>query len=176
MMRIYTPSMLPWRFFVLNLIGGTAILASYAYGFALLGDDVTRAWGEMPQFLQRWYVRWMFLAAAGYFPMTAFVLLHESAPGRTRVFEFLYAGIIFGSAAWMPLTALMIQTPDRWLWLLIRLDLALVGACSLAVLAFLLADGPRGRPGWWTLAVAGAAVFCVQTTVLDAFVWPAYFG
>lgn len=166
---------LPWRFVVLNVVGGLGVLASYAYGFARLGDDAGRAWGDIPGYLKPWYIRSMFLAAAGYFPMTAFVLLHESTRRRMWLFELLYAGILVGSAAWMPLTAMMIENPGELLWWLIRLDLAAVGGCSLGVLAVLVAGGPRVRTLPWALAVAGAAAFCVQTTLLDAIVWPAYF-
>ncbi len=68
----------------------------------------------------------------------------------------------------------MIGQPSPIAWLTVRTDLAVVAFGSLGLLASLLAlpsDAPRGR----TLAVIGLIPFCLQTAVLDAIVWPAFF-
>jgi hypothetical protein len=56
----------------------------------------------------------------------------------------------------------------------VRTDLALVAVGSAGLLVSLVAlpsDAPRGR----LLAALGLLPFCLQTVVLDALVWPAYF-
>jgi hypothetical protein len=117
----------------------------------------------------------MLAAAAGYFPMTGFVLSRlQHAP---RVFLALYALILLPSALWMPLTFAYLESPSAPLWWTVRGVLLLVGAGSLGVLAALLAQprGSEGRGRGWAAAVAGACAFSLQTALLDALVWPAYF-
>ncbi len=163
----------------LNVVGGTAVLASYAWG---LENPAGNIWGGVPAGLQPLYTVCMLLAAAGYFPFTWLVVFRwsperGSLAGRAGVdpFPWLYALILFPSAAWLPLTKVMLAEPGPGLWIAIRLVLALVGIGSLGVLAALLVLRPR-EPAWlWGLAVAGCAAFCFQTAVLDAIIWPAFF-
>jgi VanZ family protein len=87
----------------------------------------------------------------------------------------LYTVILVPSALWMPLTFAMMQQPSSGLWLAIRLTLAFVGTGSLGLWVALLTLRPR-QPAWaYGLAVIGCMVFCVQTALLDAWVWPAFF-
>jgi len=78
-------------------------------------------------------------------------------------------------ALWMPLTNLMIQHPNLYIWFVIRLFLALVGGASIGLLGSLLADKQIARDWLYWMAVTGCMFFCVQTAILDALVWPAYF-
>ncbi len=164
------------RFVALNVAGGAAVLASYAWGLAALGDDTARAWGGVPSSLHPLYTGSMLLAAAGYFPMTSFVLdglrsrsaaMHTATP--------LYAAILVCSALWLPLTCAMLDEPSALLWWSIRLDLAVVGLAALGVLRLIVFGGPSQASLRWKAAVAGAAAFSFQTALLDAIVWPAYF-
>ena len=164
------------------LAGGIAVLASYAYSLAI--DPAVRAglWGDVPPALLPGYVVSMALAAAGYFIFTTFLFVHVD-PDQARIagrfgyslFHALYLLILGPSALWLPLTAAMIQQPSSALWLAIRLVLALVGLGSVGLLLALLTLRPRRpRTAYW-LAAAGAVAFCIQTAVLDLFVWTAYF-
>jgi len=76
---------------------------------------------------------------------------------------------------WLPLTSAMIQEPSSLLWLCIRLVLALVGLSGVALLLALLSLRQRQPATAYWLAVAGAVAFCIQTAVLDLFVWTAFF-
>lgn len=172
-----------WRLALaaLNALGGMAVLASYADGLARPGAAAA-LWGGIPEGLRPLYTVSMLLAAAGYFPMTGAVLFGIDA-ARARVagrfgyglFVLLYALILIPSALWMPLTFEMVAAPSPLLWAAIRACLALVGLGSLGVLAALALTRPGPPPALRTLALAGAAAFCVQTAVLDALVWPAFF-
>ena len=170
------------RLAAIVLLGGIAVLVSYAYIAAL--DPATRAglWGDVPQALLPGYAVSMVLAAAGFFAFTYFLFFRVD-PDQARIagrfgyglFHGLYLLILVPSALWLPLTSAMVQQPSNLLWLSIRLVLALVGLAGIALLVALLTLRPR-RPGvvYW-LAVAGAVAFCIQTAVLDLFVWTAYF-
>jgi hypothetical protein len=166
----------------LNVVGGSAVLASYAWGFLAHPETAGALWGGIPEAVRPLYTLNMLLAAAGYFLFTPFVLFRlppettEIAGGfGYGIFHGLYALVLFPSAAWMPLTFLALETPDSAILWLVRLALALAAVGSLGLLAALLAlvepRAPRGRG----LAVAGLVPFCLQTAVLDAVVWPAYF-
>jgi hypothetical protein len=165
----------------LNLIGGTAVLVSYAFG--LFSDSSAGAdlWGGVPEGLRPIYTVNMFLAAAGYFLFTPYILF-RLRPETTRIagrfgyglFHILYALVLFPSAIWLQLTEVMIAQPTVGMWAVVRIDLAFVGLGALGLLVSLLtlsSPVPRGR----TLAVIGLLPFCLQTAVLDASVWPAFF-
>jgi hypothetical protein len=163
------------------LVGGTAVLVSYAY---ILGfDPATQAglWGGVPPALLPAYVVSMAAATTGFFAFTYFLLFRVD-PDRARIagryrfglFQGLYVLILVPSALWLPLTAAMVQQPGSILWMSIRLVLAAVALGSMALLLALLSLRPRQPAGAYGLAVAGSVAFCVQTAVLDLFVWTAY--
>lgn len=164
----------------LNALGGLAILASYAHGL-LTQPDPGRVWGGVPEALRPLYTASMLAAAVGYFPMTLYVVFGLD-PERARVGRFgwstfaaLYALVLVPSALWMPLTFAMLDAPSAGLGLAVRGVLALVGIGSLGLLAGIALARPQGPRLARLAALAGAAAFSLQTAVLDALVWPAYF-
>ena len=161
----------------LNVLGGSAVLISYAAGLPSVGDAL---WGGIPDAARPVYTVNMFLAAAGYFLFTPYIVF-RLAPETTRVgpfgygvFHLLYALILIPSAIWLPLTAHVIAEPGLVAWWGVRLGLALTGLGSLGLLAVLLRL-PAGAPSGRLLAIVGLLPFSFQTAVLDAIVWPAYF-
>jgi hypothetical protein len=163
----------------LNLIGGIAVLTSYVVGVANVSGDAL--WGGVPESLTPLYTVNMFLAAGGYFFFTYYIVFRLDE-AQTRIadrfgyslFLVLYALVLIPSAAWLPLTGMMLENPSTLLWATIRLVLFLVGAGSLGLVASLLQLGPQAPRGR-TLAIAGLVPFCLQTVLLDALVWPAFF-
>jgi hypothetical protein len=164
------------------LLGGVAVLISYAYILSIDSSRQAALWGGVPPALLPAYVTSMALAIVGYFAFTYF-LLFPADPDRVRIasrfgyglFHGLYLIILIPSALWLPLTSAMVQQPSGTLWLLIRLVLALVGLASVGLLLALLGLRPRQPTRAYWLAVAGSVAFCFQTAVLDLFVWTALF-
>ena len=166
----------------LNLLGGLAVLGSYAHGLA--SNPLTRGalWGDLPEALRPFYTASMFLAAGGYFAFSAFVF-RRLDPARTRIaggfgfgaFHVLYALILLPSALWLPLTFEMLEAPSAALWLAIRVTLALVALGSLGLTAAVASAVPHGAPRARRIALLGALFFSLQTAVLDALIWPVYF-
>jgi len=165
----------------LNAIGGAMVLTSYVIGVLSSPTLGGALWGGVPESLRPLYTVNMFLAAGGYFLFTPFILF-RLRPEDTRIagrfgyglFHVLYALVLIPSALWLPLTAHMLSSPSELAWIAVRLDLALVALGAVGLLASLLAlsgEPPRGR----ALAVLGLLPFCLQTAVLDATVWPAFF-
>lgn len=165
----------------INLFGGIAVLGSYAYCLLSYPAQAGDFWGGVPDGLRPVYTANMFLAAAGYFAFTFFLLYRlKSTNGASahlglRTFNALYALILIPSALWMPLTLAMLEAPSDGLWWAIRLTLAAVGIGSLGLLVGLIAVRPSTASLAYKLAVAGSVAFCFQTAVLDAVVWPAFF-
>ncbi len=165
---------------LINVAGGIAVLGSYAF---CLGThpDPGAFWGGVPDGLRPVYTINMFLAAAGYFAFTYFLMYRLKPATDTAggpglgVFNLLYLLILLPSALWMPLTFAMLDAPSEGLWAAIRLTLAAVAIGSLGLLVGLLIVRPRTPSLSHKLAVAGSLAFCMQTAVLDALVWPAYF-
>lgn len=170
------------RFLALNLVGGVAVLASYAIGVASHPDAGSALWGGVPESLRPLYTVNMLLAAAGYLPFTGY-LWRGVDPDRVRFagrFGFdailvCYALVLIPSALWLPLTFAWLESPSPLLWALVRIDLALVGVGALGILVALLTVDERGPRGWHAAAVVGCLPFVLQTAVLDAVLWPLWF-
>lgn len=165
---------------IINLLGGAAVLGSYAWGFRTRPNAAAILWGGVPPTIRPYYTAGMVLAAAGYFLFSYYIIMRLPA-SETRIanrrgygaFSLLYALILLFSAFWMPLTFAAVRSPAL-LWL-VRLDLAIVAVASLALLFALIKVKPR-LPRWaHTLAIVGATLFCLQTVVLDAILWSALF-
>jgi hypothetical protein len=164
------------------LLGGTSVLASYAYFWAVDPAMLTEFWGGVPVAVRPAYGVSMLLATAGFFAYSYFLLFCVD-PDEARVahrfgyrlFPVLYLLILVPSALWMPLTsALLHHGPEVW-WAAIRGVLFVVGAASVGLLVALLTLRPR-HPTWvYRLAVGGSVAFSVQTALLDAIVWVALF-
>ena len=163
----------------LNIVGGSAVLASYVWGLGAVPGDAL--WGDVPESIRPVYTVNMFLAAAGYFFFTPYILFRLK-PETTRIagrfgyqaFHLFYALVLFPSALWLPLTGLMAEHPTLATWASVRITLALVAVGTLGLLGSLISLGshaPKGR----RLAAAGLIPFGLQTVVLDALVWPAFF-
>lgn len=171
-----------WPMILINLVGGVAVLGSYAYGVLTHPGAGEALWGGVPNSVQPFYTAGMVLATVGYFAFTGFILLRLD-PRDTRVcgrfgfgaFHGLYAAILFPSALWMPLTLLATTQASAALLWAVRVVLAVVGLASLGLLLSLLNTEPR-RPLWaFWVAVVGCVGFCIQTVFLDAIVWVAWF-
>jgi hypothetical protein len=169
-------------FLLINLLGGSAVLGSYAWGLASRPEASSLLWGGTPQAIRPLYTVCMLLAAAGYFaftPLIAFRLDPKAARVYRRLgyaaFNLLYAAILIPSALWLPLTLLAADRPGPGSLWLVRLDLAVVALGSLGGLGALLTLRPRPPRLAYRLAIAGCLAFCFQTVVLDAIVWSVYF-
>jgi hypothetical protein len=165
----------------INLVGGLAVLGSYARGFTAHPHLAPQLWGGVPDAVRPLYTVSMLLAAAGYFAFTLPIAFRLD-PERVRVagvgygiFPALYALILAPSALWMPLTFQMLEQPGIVLWWSIRLVLFLVGAGSVGLIAAIARAAPWPSAGWRRIALAGAVAFAIQTAVLDAGLWPAWF-
>lgn len=165
-----------------NVIGGLAVLGSYAWGFRTHPNAAVLLWGGVPNWIRPFYSVSMLCAALGYFAFTVYILFWiDPVPSRIfrrfrfSTFNIIYSAILFPSACWMPLTFLAIQTENPLTYWLVRMILIVVGIASLSLLAALLSLRPRQSSWVNHLAVLGSIFFCIQTAFLDAAIWGSYF-
>ncbi len=163
-------------------LGGTFVLASYAYSWVVDPAILAGFWGGVPLGTRPAYSVAMLLAAAGFFAYSYFLLFCVDPDGARiagrfgyGLFPLLYLMILVPSALWTPLTSAMLDQGSGILWLAIRLVLYVVAAGSIGLLVALLALQPS-QPAWaYRLAIAGSVAFCIQTALLDAVVWATLF-
>ncbi|MDD5398323.1 MAG: hypothetical protein PHU70_04500 [Dehalococcoidia bacterium] len=169
-------------FLVINLLGGFAVIASYVAGMVSHPNTEQLIWGRITPALKSIYLVSMPLAAVSYLLFLYFILFQLDA-GVVQIWGFdgflvldiIFAVILVFSAFWMPLAYKLIETQWRGWWVYIRMVLFFVALGSLALLCALLIISQK-EPAWsYWLAVSGAAVFFIQTGVIDAFVWTAMF-
>ena len=166
-----------------NVVGGVAVLGSYALGIRAHENAGALLWGAVPESLRPVYTISMFTATAGYLAFTAYVLLLVD-PGVARIGGFgyglliaLYVLVLLPAALWMPLTFRFLDAgaTSESLWLAIRAVLAATGLGALALIAALAAMSGAPAGTLRTAAFVGAIAFSLQTSLLDALVWPALF-
>lgn len=63
-----------WLLLLINIIGGAAVLGSYALGILTHPDAGQVLWGDVPESLRALYTANMFLAAIGYFALIYYLL------------------------------------------------------------------------------------------------------
>jgi hypothetical protein len=166
---------------LVNLLGGTAVIGSYVYGFLSRANAAQVLWGGVPVGLRPLYTTCMFVAAAGFFALAYFVFRLDTRETRVAgrfgfgIFTILYLLVLVPSACWMPLTLTAIEQSSAVLILMVRLVLALVAVGSLGLMLAVLKTRPRTSTLRYILAVAGSAALCLQTVILDAILWSIYF-
>lgn len=166
--------------FLINLLGGAAVIGSYVWGVLVHPGQTDALWGGVPASIRSIISINMLLAAAGY--IAIFLLLMLRIPSMSSigkfpftVFHIIYLFILIPSALWMPLTYAVIESYSLALWLAVILVLALTAIAGIALLLALLSLHPPLPPHLRWLAVVGAAFFILQTGVLDAIFWTAFF-
>jgi hypothetical protein len=160
-------------FVAINIVGGTAVLASYALWLVNPANQAAVLWGSLEGAARTLYTVSMLAAAAGYFAFAGYLLASDVEGVPWSWILVLFALMLFPSALWMPLSFEYLRAPGPALWWAVRITLAVVGLASLLLILALARLSPGGTAH--TIAVTGAVAFTFQTLVLDAIVWPLYF-
>lgn len=170
------------KWVAINVVGGAAVLGSYAHGLITHPDTRVFVWGNVPDPLREIYTVTMWLAATGYLVFMHHVFFRVDAR-EVRVGQHFgfgvinacCAAIVFPSALWMPLTFAYLADPSPALWLLIRADLLVVGVGAVGLLVAMFNLSPRPSSVAGTVVTIALLSFALQTAFLDPFVWPAFF-
>lgn len=164
----------------INLLGGSAVIGSYAWGILTHPGTGNLLLGNIPSTAIPAYIVSMIFGALGYLFFTSYFIFFFKPSEMTiqtkagfRGIHTLYLLILIPSALWMPLTYAMVSSPSSFLWISIRFSLMLVGLGGLGMVSTFLVIRPRSR--LLLAAVISCIFFCFQTAFLDAFIWPSYF-
>jgi hypothetical protein len=167
---------------ILNVVGGLAVLGSYAWGILTHPGQVDALWGGVPEAWRPGYGLSMLPAAIGYLVFASYLLFRVDPSTTTFPGGLPYGAlwvpfllILLPSALWMPLTFRFVESGGEGLWIAIRVALSLVGLGSVSLLAMVAGIQPREHPVHWGFSVAGAVAFLFQTGVLDALLWTGRF-
>ena len=167
-------------FAIVQVLGGVAVLGSYAHSFANHADPAV-LWGTIPPEVIPPYTACMPFAAMGYL-VSAWYLWRVVDPREVQLgglgygaFIGAFAVLTLASALWMPLSLAAVDAQAPWLWTWIQVDLAATGGASLFILAGLWQLKGMGSDRAWRMALVGWLLLCWQTVVLDCLVWPQFF-
>jgi hypothetical protein len=163
---------------IINVLGGTAVIISYIYGFKGQVGGANVLWGNVSVSIRPLYFVSMIISAVSYFAFIYYILF-KIDPAASNISYYLFYAIflviLVASAFWMPLTNVYVSNHGTGIWAAVRSVLALVALGSIALVWALLALRPDTRGVAYWLAVAGAGYFAFHTTILDAIIWAAYF-
>jgi len=171
-----------WLLLLINIIGGAAVLGSYALTILTHPNAGQILWGEVPESIRPYYTTNMLLATMGYFAFIYFILF-KLDPVKTRVagrfgyglFTALFTVILLPSALWMPLTFLAFELSSQPLLWAVRVVLWIVGLASVALCYAIMRVEPHQSLWAKRVALVGSIAFCIQTAFLDAIVWVFFF-
>lgn len=166
----------------INVLGGLAVLGSYAHGLITHPESRNLLWGDMPAQLRDVYGVTMWLATVGYLVFMLYVWFRVDASnvrvGKRFGFGIINAccaAVVVASALWMPLTFAYFDDPSSALWLLIRVDLIVVGLGAVGLILAVVNLSPRVSGVAGAVTIIALLLFSLQTAFLDPFVWPAFF-
>lgn len=165
---------------VVNVIGGLAVLGSYAWGIATHPGAGGALWGGVPSSWRPLYGLSMLPAAAGYLVFGTYLLFRVDPDATSLAWGLPYAAllvpfllILVPSALWMPLTLRFADAGGEGLWWAIRIGLWATALGSVAMVAAIATLQPRVATAHWVAALAGSVAFLFQTGILDGIVWVA---
>ena len=168
-------------FFLINLVGGVAVLGGYVYGLSTHPGEGKLLWGDVPEAVRPIYTACMFPAAAGYLVSFAYLMRsnwselrikNKSATQRILVIHILF---LTTAALWMPVSWQALDNAQPSLFWPIQIILLITGLGSLAI-AWLYRqfDNPP-HPTWARRCFWAVHLLVWQCLVLDALVWPRFF-
>jgi len=179
---VFTMHLQQWILLAIMAVGGAAVIGSYIHGFATHPGSAETLWGGVSGGLRIINYCIMILAALGFFAFS-YWLFFRLNPDDVQIagkfgfwiFDVIFLVILIPSILWMPLTYAYLANPSTALWISIRVVLALVGVGALGLLWAIVTISPRETGLAYWFAFSGAIAFCLQTTVLDTFIWPVLF-
>lgn len=167
---------------VIIVLGGIGVLGSYAHGIATHPGQTDLLWGELPSSVQGIYTGMMIPAALGFLTFTAYIVANRPEELNLRggpaqpLLTANYFVFLLTATLWMPLCWIALDGKSEWLLMPIQAVLALTGLAALGFIVLLarLQDPPR--PRFRLAALVGAVFLFLQCGILDALIWPRFFG
>jgi hypothetical protein len=163
-------------FFLVNLVGGIAVLGSYVVGLYIYPDFRNALWGGVTGGWKTLFTVSMFFAAAGYlifcYSMTISDAADESSFLGRHTYSILAAFFLFSASVWMPATLKYLATNDNLWWILSVISLWTTAAslCFLTV-SFGLSNYEGIGTLQFSLTLVGIIWITFHCLVFDAIIW-----
>ena len=167
-------------FFLVNLVGGVAVLGSYCAGLYLYPEHRTALWGGVAGNWKTLFTTSMFFAAAGYlvfcYTMTISDGANESSFLGKYTFIILAAAFLFSASVWMPATLQYLDTKNE-IWWIASVTSLWITAASLTCLglAFNATEFPHVNLFQNSVTLIGIIWITCHCLVFDAIIWAAKF-
>lgn len=167
-------------FFLVNLVGGAAVLGSYVVGLYLYPEFRNALWGGVTGSWKSLFTISMFLAAIGYlvfcYSMTISDAADKSSVLGRHTFSILTAFFLISASIWMPATLKYLATNDN-LWWILSVASLWITAASLGLLAVFFGLSKYEGIGTlqFSLTFAGIIWITIHCLVFDALIWVAKF-
>ncbi len=163
-------------FFLVNLVGGLAVLGSYCVGLYLYPDQRTALWGGVVGNWKTLFTTSMFFAAAGYlvfcYTMTISDGANESSFLGKYTFIILAAAFLFSASVWMPATLQYLDTKNEIWWVVSVTSLWITAACLTCMgLAFNFTEFPNVNLFQNSVTLTGMICITFHCLVFDAIIW-----
>ena len=163
-------------FFLVNLVGGIAVLGSYCAGLYLYPDQRTALWGGVVGNWKTLFTTSMFFAATGYivfcYTMTISDGANESSFLGKYTFIILAAAFLFSASVWMPATLQYLDTKNEIWWVVSVTSLWITAACLTCMgLAFNFTEFPNVNLFQNSVALTGMICITFHCLVFDAIIW-----
>lgn len=165
--------------FTLMIIGTVLIFSTYLYAFRS-GKGMTLWAGIEPQYQLYYTISGVFAGLVFIYLFWYYVFYREHKTENFRAFVSVAMGfIIYGSAAWVPLTFLGLSNPNYKILSVIALFFVSIGSILLIAAT---ASEENSIDEWdtrkyvdhgieWKLAIASASIFAFHVTILDLLSW-----
>ena len=167
-------------FFLVNLVGGFAVLGSYVVGLYLYPDFRNALWGGVTGSWKTIFTVSMFFAAAGYlvfcYSMTISDAANKSSFLGGHTFPILAAFFLISASVWMPATLKYLASDDILWWILSVISLWITAASLiLLTVSFGLSKYEGIGALQFSLTLAGIIWITIHCLVFDAIIWVAKF-
>ena len=166
--------------FLVNLVGGIAVLGSYVVGLYLYPDFRNALWGGVTGSWKTIFTVSMFFAAAGYlvfcYSMTISDAANKSSFFGGHTFSILAAFFLISASVWMPATLKYLASDDNLWWILSVISLWITAASLILLTAsFGLSKYEGIGELQFSLTLAGIIWITIHCLVFDAIIWVAKF-
>ena len=171
-------------FVLVNVLGGVAVLGSYALGLLLYPETRMSLWGGIQGNWQTIFTVSMLPAAIGYLFFFYVMVFRSGTEAFTQTSvlgvytpSILCAAFLISATVWMPSTIAYLNTQQTG-WRALSVASLWITALSLIALLLVMISvktGPAFVTTYKYIAVAGLSYIVFHCLVLDAIVWIARF-
>ena len=167
---------------LVNIIGGVAVLSSYALCIILFPDTREVLWGEISGGLKNFFVISMLIAAVGYISYLSITLINpDLGQFRNTLFlgpntiSILSSLFLISATLWMPASVIYIKNPSLLMWLIMVFSLWITALSILTIFVLSLNSSFESKQVFKIISSIGLFYISFHCLILDGIIWVAKF-